>query len=425
MKHIFVSLVLILFSVEVFAQRLVKVGEAYSSTSVNTAVFRNNSLVTNGNVQYISYYDAEGYLTLGKRILGTKDWTLNRTQYKGNVADAHNVISMMVDGDGYLHLSFDHHGDKLNYCKSTAPGSLILGEKEPMTGDDEIDVTYPEFYRMPDGDLLFVYRSGASGRGNLVLNRYDLKSRKWSRVQSVLIDGENQRNAYWQLYMDNKGVIHLSWVWRETWFVETNHDLCYAYSPDEGKTWYKSTGKKYILPIRKDNAEYAWRIPQNSELINQTSMSTDADGHPYIVTYWRDADSDIPQYRLVWNDGISWQSRQIMNRTHGFSLKGGGTKMIPISRPRVAVDSGKAYFVFRDEERGSKVSMAYTDNIKSGEWRVKDLTDSSVDAWEPSYDTELWKTHKKLHIFVQETHQGDGEKVKDSEATPVYVLEIN
>ena len=64
MKHIFVSLVLILFSVEVFAQRLVKVGEAYSSTSVNTAVFRNNSLVTNGNVQYISYYDAEGYLTL-------------------------------------------------------------------------------------------------------------------------------------------------------------------------------------------------------------------------------------------------------------------------------------------------------------------------------------------------------------------------
>ena len=105
-----------------------------------------------------------------------------------------------------------------------------------MTGKDEDDVTYPEFYRMPDGDLLFVYRSGASGRGNLVLNRYDLKSRKWTRVQDVLIDGENQRNAYWQLYMDKAGVIHLSWVWRETWMVETNHDLCYAYSPDEGKT---------------------------------------------------------------------------------------------------------------------------------------------------------------------------------------------
>lgn len=70
--------------------------------------------------------------------------------------------------------------------------------------------------------------------------------------------------------------------------------FCYAYSPDEGKTWYKSTGEKYTLPICKDNAEYACRIPQNSELINQTSMSTDAEGHPYIVTYWRDADSEVP-----------------------------------------------------------------------------------------------------------------------------------
>ena len=225
--------------------------------------------------------------------------------------------------------------------------------------------------------------------------------------------------------MDKAGVIHLSWVWRETWMVETNHDLCYAYSPDEGKTWYKSTGEKYTLPICKDNAEYACRIPQNSELINQTSMSTDAEGHPYIVTYWRDADSEIPQYRLVWNDGKGWQNRQIMNRSLGFSLKGGGTKMIPISRPRIAVDKGKAYFVFRDAERGSKVSMAYTDDVKSGKWQVKDLTDFSVDAWEPNYDTELWKTHWKLHVFVQETHQGDGEKVKASEATPVYVLEIN
>ena len=60
-------------------------------------------------MQYISYYDADGYLTVGKRVLGTTEWTLhNRSQYKGNVADAHNVISMMVDGDGYLHLLFDH-----------------------------------------------------------------------------------------------------------------------------------------------------------------------------------------------------------------------------------------------------------------------------------------------------------------------------
>ncbi|WP_296258734.1 BNR repeat-containing protein [uncultured Phocaeicola sp.] len=425
MKHKLLFLLLCVCGYATAYSQLVRVGEGYNHTSVNTTVFRNSPLVTDGDMQYISYYDSEGYLVLGKRKLNETAWTLQRSQYKGNVADAHNVISMMVDGEGYIHVSFDHHGNPLNYCRSVKPGSLELGPKEAMTGMDEQDVTYPEFYKMPDGDLIFVYRSGASGRGNLIMNRYDVDTRRWTRVQDILIDGEGKRNAYWQLYVDEKGTIHLSWVWRETWLVETNHDLCYASSPDGGKTWYKSTGEPYTLPIREDNAEYAWHIPQNSELINQTSMCTDADGHPYIVTYWRGPDSDVPQYRVVWNNGKQWQMRPVMERKLAFSLKGGGTKMIPIARPRIVVDGNKAYFLFRDAERGSKVSMAYTDDLRQGEWKVKDLTGFSVEAWEPSLDTELWKQQKRLHLFVQTTYQGDGEKTVDKAPTPVYVLEVD
>lgn len=406
------------------ASRLVKVGEGYSQTSVNTAVFRNNSLVTHGDEQYISYYDADGYLVLGKRKLGSDQWTLHRTQYKGNVKDAHNIISMMVDGDGYLHVSFDHHGHPLNYCRSLAPRSLELGEKEQMTGVDEGNVTYPEFYPLAGGDLLFAYRSGSSGRGNLVMNRYSLKDKKWSRVQDVLIDGEDERNAYWQLYVDERGTIHLSWVWRETWHVETNHDLCYARSFDNGVTWYKTDGTRYELPIRQGNAEYACRIPQNSELINQTSMSADADGNPYIASYWRDATSDVPQYRIVWHDGQAWHSRQVSQRTTPFSLKGGGTKMIPISRPRIVVQNGEIFYVFRDAERGSKVSLAHATNVATGRWSITDLTDFPVDAWEPSHDTELWKQKKQLHLFVQQSKQGDGERTVEFPPQPILVLEV-
>lgn len=403
---------------------LVEVGKGYSQTSVNTTVFRNNSLVTQGDEQYISYYDAEGFLVLGKRKLDSEQWTLHRTQYKGNVKDAHNIISMMLDGDGYIHVAFDHHGHKLNYCRSIAPYSLVLGEKIPMTGINEEDVTYPEFYTLAGGDLLFAYRSGASGRGNLVMNRYSVEDKKWTRVQDVLIDGENKRNAYWQLYVDEQGTIHLSWVWRETWLVETNHDLCYARSSDNGVTWCKSDGEKYQLPIRLDNAEYACRIPQNSELINQTSMSADASGNPYIATYWRDADSDVPQYRIVWNDGKKWQNRQVSERKTPFSLKGGGTKMIPVSRPRIVVESGEIYYVFRDEERGSRVSLAHTNDVANGKWVTTDLTDFPVDAWEPSHDTELWKQKRRLQLFVQHTKQGDGEQTVEFEAQPIYVLDV-
>ena len=84
------------------SQHLVEVGKGYSCTSVNTTVFRNNSLVTHGDEQYISYYDNDGYLVLGKRKLDSEQWTLHRTQYQGNVKDAHNIISMMIDGEGYI-----------------------------------------------------------------------------------------------------------------------------------------------------------------------------------------------------------------------------------------------------------------------------------------------------------------------------------
>lgn len=411
--------------------RSIDVGLGYSQTSVNTTVFRNSALATIGDVQYVGYYDSEGWLTLGKRRLGESSFETRRTQYRGKVEDAHNVISLMADGAGFLHVAFDHHNHPLHYARSVASGALQLGEMEPMLSPsmaallpEEQDVTYPEFYRLASGNLLFAYRTGRSGRGNLVLNRYDLATRRWERVQDVLIDGEEQRNAYWQLFVDARGTIHVSWVWRETWMVETNHDLCYARSVDEGRTWQRSDGSSYVLPITAANAEYACRIPQRSELINQTSMGADAEGHPYIASYWRDSTSTIPQYRLVRHDGRNWHQQQVGERQTPFTLAGGGTKRIPIARPRVAIDGKRAWYFFRDVERGSRVSLFYSPNLDAGEWETSDLTEYSVEAWEPSFDTELWKTQRRLHLFVQKTHQGDGERTVEADPTMVRVLEL-
>lgn len=115
---------------------------------------------------------------------------------------------------------------------------------------------------------------------------------------------------------------------------------------------------------------------------------------------------------------------QVGERTTPFSLAGGGTKMIPISRPRIVSDGKEAYYVFRDVERGSKVSVAHTPDLGNAPWSVADVTDFSVDAWEPSLDINLWNTRNVLDIFVQTTHQGDGERVASSEqeSTPVYIL---
>ncbi|MCA9836583.1 MAG: BNR repeat-containing protein, partial [Trueperaceae bacterium] len=180
----------------------INVAKGWAKTSVNATIFRRNSIVTHKDTQYIGFYEGEGFMVLGKRRLGSSTFNLHKTQYQGNVNDAHNVISIMVDGDGFLHVAFDHHVSPLRYAKSLEAGGLELSKELPMTGRNETNVTYPEFYRLSDGNMLFMYRDGSSGRGDLVLNHYDIKTKIWTQRQNCLIDGEGERNAYWQAYID-------------------------------------------------------------------------------------------------------------------------------------------------------------------------------------------------------------------------------
>ena len=273
--------------------RVVPIAEGWAKNQVNAVIFRKNSVMSFKDEQFAAFYDGSSQVVLAKRRLGSTKWELHTTQFTADTTDAHNSISIAVDGGGFLHLAWGNHNTQLNYARSIASGSLEMGEKTSMVGSIEGKVSYPEFYSLPDGDLLFFYRDGASGSGDLVLNRYDPPSGRWSRVQNRLIDGERSRNAYPQITVDTKGTIHVSWVWRESPDVASNHDLCYARSTDGGKTWTRSTGEKYQMPINAATAEYVWRIPQKSELINQTSMAADANGNPFIATYWRSADSAI------------------------------------------------------------------------------------------------------------------------------------
>src|SRR5207248_5616506 len=115
-------------------------------------------------------------------------------------------------------------------------------------------------------------------------------------------------------------------------------------------------------------------VPQNSELINQTSMTTDQNDRPIISTYWRTSDSNSPQYRVVWFDGKQWKMNRVTDRKQAFRLSGGGTKRIPISRPQVlAGTGGQIYVIFRDEERGNGISVAVSADAAHASWSVLDL----------------------------------------------------
>lgn len=405
-----------------------EVGKGWAENSVNATIFRKNSLVSSDNYQFIAYYDSLAHVVLGRRRLDSSTWEVKQTPYTGNIRDAHNVISIMVDGEGYLHMSWDHHNNALHYCRSIEPEGLEMGEMMPMTGEQENVVSYPEFYAMADGGLLFAYRDGGSGNGNLVLNRYKLETKSWERVQTNLIDGEGQRNAYWQLFVDQAGTIHVSWVWRETPDVRSNHDMCYARSTDGGQSWEKSNGEKYELPIREATAEIVQEIPQGSNLINQTAMTADADGNPYIATYYKAAGDSCTQFYVIYLQNGIWKSSAATRRTLDFELGGVGSRSIPISRPQLMVmtrdDQKQLVLIYRDEEVNNQVVLATSALSDQLAWQSFVISPFPVDRWEPSYDSELLKKQNKLQLYLQNVAQGQAETTVPLEPQPVGVLDV-
>ena len=400
-------------------------GMGWARSSVNTVVFRTSSVVTHGDVQYTAWYDDSARVVLARRRLGEDKWTVRITPYTNDVTDAHNAIVLAVDGDGVLHVAWAEHAKALHYARGVRAGSLALGPSVAMTGAYEAQVTYPQFYALKGGDLLFVYRDGRSGKGDVMLNRWDLRRHAWHALAHPLISGEGARNAYVNtLAIDARGGWHLSWCWRESPDVASNHDVMYARSMDEGRTWTTSKGRPYALPITASTAEVAWAVPQGHELINQTTMTVDARGHPLIATYWRPDSTDVPQFQLVWNDGTAWRRSQVGARTLAFRLSGGGTKRIPISRPLVLVGRGGAvHVVYRDEELGGGISVATSRDPSHSAWKVDKISTAKVGQWEPTYDPVAWQSLHRLFLFVQRVGQGDGESLENVPTQPVSILE--
>jgi len=79
--------------------------------------------------------------------------------------------------------------------------------------------------------------------------------------------------------------------------------------------------------------------------------------------------------------------------------------------------------IFRDEERGSRVSAAVSRNLSRNSWDLRDLTETPVGMWEPTYDPNAWAAKHELHFFVQNVGQGDAESLEELPPQMISVLE--
>jgi hypothetical protein len=425
------------------------VGPAF--TGANSASFLHHNILTVGNQQFVAFYNENENVAVGRRTHGTDVWEVYATSFTAyNVNDGHDVISFGIDGNGYMHMSWGMHGDPLQYAKSTTPvtGSnpIAFTGLIPMTGFEDT-VTYPQFYELPNGDLLFLFREITSGNGDTYWSRYDVSAGTWSTVhggagQTPFFKGTGW-NPNYNLYhnlaaFDSNGTLHLTGTIRYNGDsptghggFQTNHDMFYFRSFDEAVSWVRMDGSPYTLPISEfgengdpnTRAEVVLTIPEGHSLINQGGMTIDNNNQPIFTTYWAPeaaSGNHARQYMIGWYDGSSWHTSQVTNhRTDYDPDHDGVNNPIPESqlgaygmwRPAILVDpDDRVILIYTDYHRGQVLTVAWSEDRVN--WNFADLSTEFLSTWEPTVDTTLWQSEHKVHMLYRPMVQGDETTLK-------------
>lgn len=447
---------------------------AYAGSSgINSG---NMGLVTMSNQQFLAYYGQHqtsssyaynGTIWIARRSLptatnGTNVWQIFRTTFvPDTITDGHDSVAFGIDGSNYMHLSWGmHNATPLHYARSLNPVTgtntiAFTADLGTLTGVSSIEteVTYPQFFNLPNGDLLYLYRvggpGGGSGGGDTYLDRWSLASQNWTNVNgnAPFIKGYWSSATNYNAYpnkscVDAAGNFYMAWCWRETPAYESNHDLNYGMSTNGGVTWRRDNGTAYHLPICKnggtsDTNQFSIpivSIPQNYSLINQAGMCLDASNNPVIATWWAPSSGTgnyRRQYMVVFPDtnGV-WQTRQISNRTNDPT----GTMELDatvgdLGRPAVVGDKQNRIIVLYRDNFGSNgltvaCSLPYAVDPARTNWTTFDLTTDNLGGYESAIDLARWQRDNVLDIVY---HANDGEGYTDpgNTASPMGVLEWN
>lgn len=169
-------------------------------------------------------------------------------------------------------------------------------------------VTYPRLGTLGPDTLFLSLRDGKAGLGSDHLYLYRAATGSWEFAGTPLTGVGSNPYVHGWTYRAGKG-LHVTWVyrgfvWYEGWDdledtkhkqqagpngAENNHDLCYAYSEDEGYTWCNGQGE-VIADLRKgqtiandSSGIVAFGIPKGSGLMNQEAQAVDHDGGVHVL----------------------------------------------------------------------------------------------------------------------------------------------
>ena len=458
--------------------------DAYGSTygrAINGISFQTRILPKFDGYEYTAWYDTTGSGTTTQTIWLARRSVTNTmvgpwekfntgsTFINGKSSwDAHDIVSLgisPVDGTlafrvGYArtyvalpplrHGPLHHEQSRVGNAGMMNPEQNWLVNSSSPVGN----VTYPMFLNNPSGALIFRVshwqheRRGSlpeylhPGRGQLdcghkILCEGGHLYRHASHRQHRLSTSRNPYENNFDFSPD--GVLHHTWTYREA-ADAANHDLDYAYSPDNGVTWFNNDGTKIAdtslgQSINVNSPGIIFKVLDSRQrLINQQAQCVDNDGRVHVLALHRRAEPDA-----AWVSGDSVFS--VVDTayfhyfrdpiTHVWSQRRIPWTVFPVgSRPKLGYDAqGNLYGVYLSYAstntdvvpgyaNGKLVIATASKASQYTDWQIACSLPNDLNG-EPLIDQTRLLADNILSVFIQENSVSTGVV-----GTPLHVFDF-
>jgi BNR repeat-containing family member len=320
--------------------------------------------------------------------------------------DPHHSYALGVDAQGRVHVAGNNHNEALRYARSE-PGDPTRWSAGEMIGSEEERVTYPAFVSLPDGMLLFFYRDGRAGHGDVYLNRLPAGGERWERVGMLVAGRGSDESPYLNhVAVGRDGALHVSGCFRGKGGAAANRDAWHVASDDGGTTWRGAAGEPLDLPLTHETAPIVVPTPpRGSGLVNQMGAAVDAAGQPHVAYFHYDA-AGATQVALssYWDDGDGgaprWRSRDIAALTHRMETE---TPIVDasVARPQIACTAdGNVWALFRTTHDGRGGRLSCIRCTPGLPLRELPLYEGDLGAWEPTLDSRALRERDELHLLL-------------------------
>ena len=265
------------------------------------------------NSPAVSYYDHRRKTFASPVVLGTNP-----------NGDAHRNPTILIDGDGIITVFFGAHFHPTRVVKSTGAYDISEWTAAAPIGEK---TSYPQPWELTPGEIFVSYRSSPPA---WCYRKSTDGAESWSR-EAKLIDFLG--TSIYAVTIAETGPfprkIHMAWSRmgggtpeeiRTKALWARRYNVYYARSDDGGKTWQRSDGREYELPIDEPRAEKVFDSRTHGIWLKDIQL--DSRGAPYLLFI----DADVTTYRCTWKvakpSAAGWAISDVAQSDHMYDAGG-------------------------------------------------------------------------------------------------------